>query len=156
MKMYSFLLVFQYLTQFSQIWRISFSSPTFRNFHSSVILSSIWPLECSPSKEIIVEALQFHSNTQSHWSSESTVYFPSKVSAVRVLEMHKFTMKPGFSSWRCLDTLVTPTWLIIGLALGFVLTMGSFTKFRTVNVKSQLWSHIAFPCSFSSLQHSDR
>ncbi len=35
-----------------------------------------------------VEALQFHSNTQSHWSSGSTVCFPPKGSAVRILEMH--------------------------------------------------------------------
>jgi hypothetical protein len=41
----------------------------------------------------------------------------------------------------------TPTWLITGLALGSAPTMGSFTRVRADDVKSQLWSHIAFPSS---------
>jgi hypothetical protein len=44
-----------------------------------------------------VEAMQFNTNTQSHWSSGSTVCFPGRESAVCVLGMHKVTMKPGFS-----------------------------------------------------------
>ncbi len=39
-------------------------------------------------KENIVEALQFHSITQSHWSSGSTVCFPSR----------------GFVSWGCTNS----------------------------------------------------
>ncbi len=35
--------------------------------------------------------------------------------------------------------------------LGSMPTMGSFTKLRTDNVKSQLWSHIAFPSSIPLL-----
>ncbi len=38
-------------------------------------------------------------------------------------------------------------WLITGLALGSMLTMGSFTRLCADGVKSQLWSHIAFPGS---------
>jgi hypothetical protein len=44
-----------------------------------------------------VEALQFHSTTQSHWSSGSTVCFPSRGSAVCVPGMHKLAMELGFS-----------------------------------------------------------
>jgi hypothetical protein len=38
-----------------------------------------------------------------------------------------------------------PTWLITGLALGSMPTMGCFTRLHADGVKSQLWSHIAFP-----------
>jgi hypothetical protein len=58
-------------------------------------------------------------------------------------------MELGFLCWRRLATLVNPTCSITGLALGFVPTMGSFTRLRANDVK--LWSHIAFP-GFSSLQ----
>jgi hypothetical protein len=44
-----------------------------------------------------VEALKFHSNTQSHWSSGPTVCLLSRGSAVCILGMHKLTMEPGFS-----------------------------------------------------------
>ncbi len=46
----------------------------------------------------IVEALQFHTITQSHWSSRSTVCFPSRGSAVHVPGTHKLAMEPVFSS----------------------------------------------------------
>jgi hypothetical protein len=82
-----------------------------------------------------VEAVQFHANTQSHWSVVSTVFFPSRGPAVHVPEIHKLAMEPGFSIKRCLDTLVTPRWLITCLTLGSVLTMGSFTMLRADNVK---------------------
>ncbi len=36
-----------------------------------------------------VEALQLYSNTQSHWSSGSTVCFPPSRAAVRVPGMHR-------------------------------------------------------------------
>ncbi len=45
-------------------------------------------------KNGIVEALQFHSTAQSHWS---TVCFPSNGSVLCILGMHKLTMEPGFS-----------------------------------------------------------
>jgi hypothetical protein len=38
--------------------------------------------------------LQFHSTTQSHWS---TVCFPSNGSVLCILGMHKLTMEPCFS-----------------------------------------------------------
>jgi hypothetical protein len=44
-----------------------------------------------------MEALQCHSNTQSHRFIESTVCSLSRGSAVRVLGMHELTMEPGFS-----------------------------------------------------------
>ncbi len=43
------------------------------------------------------EALQFHSNTQSHWFSGSTISFLSRGSTVCVPGMHKLTMELGFS-----------------------------------------------------------
>ncbi len=98
-----------------------------------------------------MEALQFYSTTQSHWCSGSTICFLSRGSAVRVPGMHKLTMEPGFSYQHCLATLVTPMWLITGLALGSVPTMGSFTRHHPDDVKSQLWSHIAFPGSIPLL-----
>jgi hypothetical protein len=36
----------------------------------------------------IVEALQVHTNTQSHWSSGSTIRFPPRGAAVRIPGMH--------------------------------------------------------------------
>jgi hypothetical protein len=42
-----------------------------------------------------VEALQFHSNTQFHWSIGSIFYFLTRVSAVRGTGMHKLAMEPG-------------------------------------------------------------
>ncbi len=39
-----------------------------------------------------LNALQLRSITQSHWSSELTVCFPSRGSAVRVPGMHEITM----------------------------------------------------------------
>ncbi len=84
----------------------------FPRFHSTpslqvlLLLATQWPvrtpvklLEWSP-----VEALQFHFNTQSHWSSGSTVCFPSRGSADCVPGMHKLTMEPGFSCSHCLAT----------------------------------------------------
>ncbi len=99
-----------------------------------------------------MNALQFHSNTHSHWSSGSTVCFPSRGSAVRIPGMPKLTMEPGFSCYRCLATLVTSTWLINGLALGSSPTIRSFTRLRADDVNSQLWSHIAFSGSIPLLE----
>ncbi len=57
-------------------------------------------------------------------TSGSTIFFPSRGSAVCVPGMHKVTMELGFSCLQCLATVVTLTWLITGLALGSVPTMG--------------------------------
>ncbi len=43
--------------------------------------------------------------TQSHQSSGSTVCFPSRGSAIRILGMHKFRMELGFSCQCCLATV---------------------------------------------------
>ncbi len=70
----------------------------------------------------IVESLQSHwIHTQSHWSSGSTLCFPSW--ETRFNPQGVTYVKPGFSCLRCLATLVTPTWLIIVASseAGFVL-----------------------------------
>jgi hypothetical protein len=96
-----------------------------------------------------VEVLQFHSTTQSHWSSGSTICFLSWGSAVRFQGMHKLTMERGSSCQHCLAVLDTLTWLITGL--GSKPTLGSFIRHCANDEKSQLWSHIAFPSSIQLL-----
>ncbi len=62
-------------------------------FHSLqviLLIATQWPVR-APFKLLRgspIEAPQFHSNTQSHWSSESTICFPPSGSAVRTLGMH--------------------------------------------------------------------
>ncbi len=66
----------------------------FHSMHALLLLATQWTVRAlvkllgggGP-----IQALQFHSTTQSHWSSGSTVYFPSRGSVVCVLGMHKPT-----------------------------------------------------------------
>jgi hypothetical protein len=71
----------------------------FHSLQALLLLATQWPVR-APVKLLggsPVEALQFHSNTQSHWSLGSTLCFPSRGSVVRILGMHKHIMEPGFS-----------------------------------------------------------
>jgi hypothetical protein len=103
-----------------------------------------------------------HSNTQSHWSSGSTVCFPSRGSAVCVPGMHPL------SQWNRFLLLVLSCYtgdpdVITGLVLGSAPTMGSFTRLRArqcekppVTIHAYLQFH-STPCrSSSSSQHSDQ
>ncbi len=90
-----------------------------------------------------VEALQFQSTTQSHWSSGSTICFLSRGSAVRVLGMQKLTMEPGFSCQRCLATAT----LLTKISLFFFFQFTPFSDCCHLAIFSPLltWAGVPSP-----------
>ncbi len=97
-----------------------------------------------------MEAVQFHSNTQSHWFSGSTVFFPSRGLAVCIPVMHKLTMEPVSPvSNVSLHWWPRDDW---SLASSSVPSMGSFTRLCANNVKKPAAiTHNAFPGSIPLL-----
>ncbi len=95
-----------------------------------------------------VEALQFHSNTQSHWSSGSTICFPCRGSRVPVCTSSQWNRGGGFLLM--LSRYIGDPHMIPSLALQPF--SGCFTSLRADNWKSRLdrISH-AFPGSIPLL-----
>jgi hypothetical protein len=56
--------------------------------YSALSIYCLHSILWSSKLNLFVEALQLHSNTQSHWSSRSTVCIPPRGAVVRVLGMH--------------------------------------------------------------------
>jgi hypothetical protein len=85
----------------SQLWlHIAFFVP-FHSLQVLLLLATQWPVR-APVKLLggrPVKSLQFYYNTQSHWSSGSTICSPSRVSPVRIPEMYPL------SQWNRVSTV---------------------------------------------------
>ncbi len=95
-------------------------------------------------KNIVVEALQHHSNTQSHWSIGSTICFPPRGQWFVSQGFTRTYNATEFSCWRCMATLVTPMWSLI---TGY---NRSFARDLTMTLAAGYLSH-AFPGSIPLL-----
>jgi hypothetical protein len=75
---------FSVLHPFLCLTSCSLSSMMYSALSIYCLHSILWSSELN----LFVKALQLHSNTQSHWSSRSTVCIPPSGTAVRVLGTH--------------------------------------------------------------------
>ncbi len=108
-----------------------------------------------------VKALHLHSDTQSHWSSGSTVCFPpGRQLSVSRWCTHTYN-GTGFSCQQYLATLVIPTRVIKTICEATAPTMGSFTGPTHTMWKANVIPQQFYPITIllaagpSSLQHSD-